>query len=58
MLTPSLVKRKLRYKPVDQEEAWKVNVTKEIVEAIKDTEILEDFSKEELRTMLDFVCID
>ena len=58
MLTPSLVKRKLRYKPVDQEEAWKVNVAIEIVEAIKDTEIIEDFSKDELRTMLDFVCID
>ena len=58
MLTPALVKRKLLYKPVNHEDEWKINLAKELVEATRNTEMIQEFSKDQLKDMLDFVCTD
>ena len=58
MLTPALVKRKLSYKPVSLEDEWKVNLAKELVEATRNKELIQEFSRDQLKDMLDFVCTD
>ena len=55
-LTPSLVKRHLKYKQLDENELWKVNVAKEMLDAIHGGNMVPGFSKDELNTVLTFVC--
>ena len=46
----------LVYSPIPENEQWRVNVAKDLLEARHHEEFLPGFSQEEITDMLNFVC--
>ena len=57
ILTPSLVKRKLRYATVSSEEAWRIQLAKELYNAQNENNLIPGFSTDEIRSILHYVCV-
>ena len=53
-LKPSLVKQKMVYWPVPDSEKWRVGLAKELLDLQKDG--IQGFTKNEVKTLLDFAC--
>ena len=51
------VKENFKYKPVPEDELWRIPLLKEIIEVRTGTYEIEGFTNEEIDEMLEFVCI-
>ena len=56
-LTPKIVKAKLRYATVPNDQEWRVQVANDLYAMRKDSGIIPGFSSDEIECMLQFVCI-
>ena len=58
-LTPSLIKRSLKYMELPEDEKWRVPLLKELIESKDDRQMtIPGFTTSEVDEMLDYVCID
>ena len=57
-LTPSLVKKSLKYKEIKEDEQWRIPVLKELIETRDGEQVIPGFTNNEINEMLDFLCID
>ena len=57
-LSPSCVKESMVYRPVIEEDAWKVSIAKELVAIINgESPTVAGFTPTEAKEMLDYVCV-
>ena len=56
-MTPKIVKAKLRYATVPNDQEWRVQVANDLYAMRKDSGIIPGFSSDEIECMLQFVCI-
>ena len=57
-LSPSIVKKKLRYKKVSYDSNWQVIMAKELLEVRNREVMIEGFSDEEVNSIFDYVCTE
>ena len=57
-LSPSIVKKELRYKKVSHDSNWQVTMAKELLEVRKREVLIEGFSDEEVHSIFDYVCTE
>ena len=55
-LTHSIVKEKMRYRKVSNEDIWRLDVINDLLLAREDDLIIPNFDKKEMEDMLNFVC--
>ena len=57
-LTPAMIKQKCKYFSIPQGETWRVQIIKECLEIMSGESEVSDFSSEDFRGLLDYLCTD
>ena len=57
LLKQNLVKKNVEYKPIPEEEKWKVSICQELLSARDDVLELPGFTSDEEAELLDYLCV-